>query len=114
MAPALGKSSEHVQGKLGRFTRGEDRFQLVLELVGWCLAEDSDVVDAIDNQSVDRYVVGRSGVDGFLRPLVRLAGRLFSGKVGGLVEGGQLAASFSPWILLTTWTVVFGHRETWL
>ncbi len=88
LAPAFGERFEDVDGKFRGFASGENGFELVFEVVGGCLAEDSEVVNPIKDNSVGGEVVRRDGVERFLWPLVRFASRLFAGEAGGSVVGG--------------------------
>ncbi len=59
----------------------------------------------------DLRVDGKSGLIDvvFVGALVRLAGPLFRGEVGGLVEGRKIAVALAAWIVFAPWAVAFGQ-----
>ena len=93
---------EDVGGGVRRLAGGQDLLEALVELGGRWLADDGDMVDAIEMKAVGRQIDVLTGpVDSGLGLTIGTAGRLLAGKAGragvglGLVLG--LGAPGSLW-----------------
>jgi hypothetical protein len=109
LPPALVEGHQEVVGQFGRVAGREDVLELQLELVGWCLPKDGNVVDVIQHKAVGGKVAGRAGVEGFLRQLVSLACRLLARETCCLKVRRKVAPTLPSRIMLAPGALSFCH-----
>lgn len=91
LSPALDECLQRRGRQAGGLALGEQTSNVSVQVCWWRVAQDGNMVDAVELEAVDGEVAVRRAIEHVLELLVHLASRGSAGEAGGPVVGLRFA-----------------------